>query len=209
MTHFSLYLLSQDGEFRDGVGGGFNERQERASATAVEIDEEGFDDFGRRVKKEQKAADRKAKEEAALKRLQEKYQYLNPEKAANIPLIPSGTSNNFKQKGIQPQYLSIVVPCINHVFGADDTGKSNENGNTSRQNLFKKNLKGNDARDHRDQRNINRDSRDRRTNQTQNNGKYNDHRSRDSRDRHNQTDRRKDDSRDRKDRLNRSRSRDR
>lgn len=102
MNHPLVILLSQDGEFRDGVGGGFNERQERASATAVEIDEEGFDDFGRRVKKERKAADRKAKEEAALKRLQEKYRYLNPENAANMPLIPSDTSNNFKQKGIQP-----------------------------------------------------------------------------------------------------------
>ena len=37
---------------RDGAGGGFNERQERASANAsVVVGEDGFDDFGRRIDK--------------------------------------------------------------------------------------------------------------------------------------------------------------
>ena len=70
--------LLQDGEQRDGLGGGFNERQERVAAATVEVDEEGFDDFGRRVKKETAVDDKKAKEEAALKRLQDKYKFLMP-----------------------------------------------------------------------------------------------------------------------------------
>jgi hypothetical protein len=41
----------------------------------VEIDDDGFDDFGRRVGKTNRA-DRQVKEEAALKRLQEKYKHL-------------------------------------------------------------------------------------------------------------------------------------
>ena len=37
---------------RDGAGGGFNERQERASAAAsLVVGEDGFDDFGRRIDK--------------------------------------------------------------------------------------------------------------------------------------------------------------
>jgi hypothetical protein len=66
-----------ENERRDGAAGGFNERQDRVSASAIEIDEEGFDDFGRRVKKSAKA-DKQAKEEAALKRMQDKYKHLLP-----------------------------------------------------------------------------------------------------------------------------------
>lgn len=43
----------------------------------MEIDEEGFDDFGRRVKKLSRT-DRRAKEEAALLRLSDKYRHLLP-----------------------------------------------------------------------------------------------------------------------------------
>ncbi len=78
MNSSPLNVIHQD-ERRDGAGGGFNERQHRASNTTVEVDEEGFDDFGRRIKKNAKA-DRQAKEEAALKRLQDKYKMLMPEK---------------------------------------------------------------------------------------------------------------------------------
>lgn len=63
-------LLVQD-EARDGLGGGFLERQERASAATVEVTEDGFDDFGR--KKAAKSADKAAKEAAALARLQASY----------------------------------------------------------------------------------------------------------------------------------------
>lgn len=45
---------------REGLGGGFNERQDRASVATVEVDEDGFDDFGR--KKIKARADQKAKE---------------------------------------------------------------------------------------------------------------------------------------------------
>jgi hypothetical protein len=58
------------------VGGGFNERQDRVSAASVEVDEDGFDDFGRRVKKGFK--DIRAKELAALARLKENYGFLLP-----------------------------------------------------------------------------------------------------------------------------------
>eukprot|EP01033_Poteriospumella_lacustris_P012065 gene12065-8620_t len=44
-------------EVRDGAGSGFFERQERASmVTGVEVDVDGFDDFGRRVKKATKVS---------------------------------------------------------------------------------------------------------------------------------------------------------
>lgn len=45
---------------REGYGGGFNERQDRASVATVEVDEDGYDDFGR--KKIKARADKKAKE---------------------------------------------------------------------------------------------------------------------------------------------------
>ena len=45
---------------REGHGGGFNERQDRASVATVEVDEDGYDDFGR--KKIKALADKKAKE---------------------------------------------------------------------------------------------------------------------------------------------------
>jgi hypothetical protein len=60
----NFILPSKDDERRDGAGGGFNERQERVSGTTVEVAEDGFDDFGRRVKGGK--VDRKAKEAAAL-----------------------------------------------------------------------------------------------------------------------------------------------
>ena len=73
---FSMYKSYQtENEIRDGAGGGFNERQNRVSAASVEVDEDGFDDFGRRVKKEKK--DRSAKEAAALARLQHNYGFLS------------------------------------------------------------------------------------------------------------------------------------
>ena len=53
-------VLTQE-EIRTGAGGGFNERQERAAATSIEVADDGYDDFGRRAK-EKKASDKKAKE---------------------------------------------------------------------------------------------------------------------------------------------------
>ena len=58
------------------------------AATNVEITEDGFDDFGRRAKG--RAEDKKAKEAAALARLQSNYGFLlNPE-----TLINSGGAGN-------------------------------------------------------------------------------------------------------------------
>eukprot|EP00903_Cladosiphon_okamuranus_P008485 g8152.t1 len=58
-------------EAREGLGGGFNERQDRASVATVEVDEDGYDDFGR--KKIKARADKKAKEDAALARLRKSF----------------------------------------------------------------------------------------------------------------------------------------
>lgn len=64
--------LAGSGEAREGLGGGFLERQERgAISQAVEVGEDGFDDFGRKKAKEK--VDRKAKEMAALARLKATY----------------------------------------------------------------------------------------------------------------------------------------
>jgi hypothetical protein len=65
LLHLTLpECTAQEDERRDGAGGGFNERQERVSLATVEVAEDGFDDFGRRVKGNR--VDRKAKEAAAL-----------------------------------------------------------------------------------------------------------------------------------------------
>ena len=58
----TLYSLSA--QAREGLGGGFNERQDRASVATVEVDEDGYDDFGR--KKIKARADKKAKEVGGL-----------------------------------------------------------------------------------------------------------------------------------------------
>ncbi|CAM9258575.1 unnamed protein product [Ascophyllum nodosum] len=63
-------IVSTD-EAREGHGGGFHERQDRASVGTVEVGEDGYDDFGR--KKIKARADKKAKEMAALARLQRSF----------------------------------------------------------------------------------------------------------------------------------------
>lgn len=88
---------------RDGAGSGFYERQDRASLTAGnEVAADGFDDFGRRVKSASQYAVsannthsesaptiatsvKETKEQAALRRLQEKYFLLNPDLAGDAP----------------------------------------------------------------------------------------------------------------------------
>lgn len=77
LNAFYLQFLSSqvgDNEVREGKAGGFDERQDRVSKAALEIDEEGYDDFGRRLSKSRN--DKRAKEEAALKRLQQSYGFL-------------------------------------------------------------------------------------------------------------------------------------
>jgi hypothetical protein len=58
-------------EVRDGIGGGFNERQERVAQSSVEVGEDGFDDFGRRV--QSRVRGNSDKEQAALARLKQSY----------------------------------------------------------------------------------------------------------------------------------------
>ena len=79
-----------DGEVRDGAGGGFNERQERVSDAKNEIDEDGFDDFGRRINS--RKVDKKAKEAAALARLKSAYGHLMDDGAALYATTDLGTN---------------------------------------------------------------------------------------------------------------------
>ncbi|TMW66381.1 hypothetical protein Poli38472_004146 [Pythium oligandrum] len=58
-------------EKRDGIGGGFNERQERVASAKKEVDEDGYDDFG--VKKKKVKASKAEREAAALARLKQSY----------------------------------------------------------------------------------------------------------------------------------------
>jgi hypothetical protein len=78
---------------RDGVGGGFNERQDRVAGLAVEVAEDGFDDFGRRAKA--RASDKAAKEAAALARLHQSYGFLlDPAATASGTAIPTITGHS-------------------------------------------------------------------------------------------------------------------
>ena len=87
---FWLLFVQSENEIRDGAGGGFNERQDRVSAASVEITEDGFDDYGRRVKG--RSSDKLAKEAAALARLQQNYGFLLDPKA----LIATGSASDKK-----------------------------------------------------------------------------------------------------------------
>ena len=55
-------------ESRDGRGGGFNERQGRASSKKVSVDDDGYDDFGRKISSNKQS--KAEKQAAALARLQ-------------------------------------------------------------------------------------------------------------------------------------------
>ena len=69
-----------------------NLAQDRASSSVIEVAEDGFDDFGRRIKKNK--VDKKAKEEAALARLNSSYAtVINPLAALEL-LRNSNASNN-------------------------------------------------------------------------------------------------------------------
>ncbi|DAZ97041.1 TPA: LOW QUALITY PROTEIN: hypothetical protein N0F65_012910 [Lagenidium giganteum] len=63
-------------EKRDGAGGGFNERQERAASAKTEVDEDGYDDFG--MKKKKVTASKTEREAAALARLRQSYSAICP-----------------------------------------------------------------------------------------------------------------------------------
>lgn len=58
-------------EKRDGVGGGFNERQQRVASAKTEVGDDGYDDFG--MKKKKVKASKAEREAAALARLQQSY----------------------------------------------------------------------------------------------------------------------------------------
>lgn len=138
------------------MGGGFNERQNRASTTVVEVDEEGFDDFGRRIKKNAKS-DRQAKEEAALKRLQEKYKLLMPGSstedvsATTSSNTISSTRDEFYEK--KPQFKDDVKT---------KTTNDGKRGDSRERQHYKDRRDSRDRQRNHDQKNHRRDSRDRR-----------------------------------------------
>ncbi|KAL0582669.1 hypothetical protein ABG067_007353 [Albugo candida] len=73
-------------ERRDGVAGGFNERQERVASAKAEIGEDGYDDFGMRKKKLN--ASKTQREVAALARLQQSYSAIyQPEDAPRASIL--------------------------------------------------------------------------------------------------------------------------
>mmetsp|Transcript_2544 Transcript_2544/g.4455 ORF Transcript_2544/g.4455 Transcript_2544/m.4455 type:complete len:350 (+) Transcript_2544:43-1092(+) len=166
--------LQTEDEVRDGAGGGFNERQGRMSAAAVEIDEEGFDDFGRRVKKSDRA-DKKAKEEAALRRMKEKYQYLNP----------TGSGGGYTGTGSSTSKDT-----------AEEIDKSNSNKPKERNPSSSSSSNAvSNTRDSRDKKQVDRDSNDMRRSTSMND------RERDSRHTHHRESTHRRDSRDRQDRF--------
>jgi len=68
-----------------------NLAQDRASSSVIEVAEDGFDDFGRRIKKNK--VDKKAKEEAALARLNSSYATVIDPLAA-LELLKNTNKNN-------------------------------------------------------------------------------------------------------------------
>ena len=132
------------------MGRGFNERQDRISAATVEIDEEGFDDFGRRVKKLSRT-DRRAKEEAALLRLSDKYRHLLPGSALlEGGVLSEDLSNRNDGAGI---LISVEKPSDYKADRNRDTSRDKEDNNRGRDRMDR-------SRDRVD-RGMDRDDRDR------------------------------------------------
>lgn len=114
------------------MGRGFNERQDRISAATVEIDEEGFDDFGRRVKKLSRT-DRRAKEEAALLRLSDKYRHLLPGSALlEGGVLSEDLSNRNDGAGI---LISVEKPSDYKADRNRDTSRDKEDNNRGRDRM--------------------------------------------------------------------------
>jgi len=141
------------------VGRGFNERQDRISAATVEIDEEGFDDFGRRVKKLSRT-DRRAKEEAALLRLSDKYRHLLPGSALlEGGVLSEDLSNRNDGAGI---LISVEKPSDYKADRNRDTSRDKEDNNRGRDRMDRSRDRVDRGRDRDDRdRGRDRDDRDR------------------------------------------------
>jgi hypothetical protein len=142
------------------VGRGFNERQDRISTATVEIDEEGFDDFGRRVKKLSRT-DRRAKEEAALLRLSDKYRHLLPGSVLlEGGVLSEDLSNRNDGAGI---LISVEKPSDYKADRNRDTSRDKEdNNNRGRDRMDRSRDRVDRGRDRDDRdRGRDRDDRDR------------------------------------------------
>lgn len=141
------------------MGRGFNERQDRISAATVEIDEEGFDDFGRRVKKLSRT-DRRAKEEAALLRLSDKYRHLLPGSALlEGGVLSEDLSNRNDGVGI---LISVEKPSDYKADRNRDTSRDKEDNNRGRDRMDRSRDRVDRGRDRDDRdRGRDRDDRDR------------------------------------------------
>ncbi len=116
----------------------------------MEVDEEGFDDFGRRVKKGQKS-DRQAKEEAALRRLNEKYKYL----------LPGGNAATFGQDSNTIEKEKSRIGENSRDIKASKDNQCPQGSNERRNNSRDRNQKpaGKDFRDNRSRKENSRDRR--------------------------------------------------
>jgi hypothetical protein len=113
-----VWVCSQDAP-REGLGGGFLEKQERASSAAAELTEDGYDDFGR--KRGAKPSDKSLKEAAALARLNAtfggRFGFLqNPRLSVDSLLAPPPPAGNPHKHLFHSAHVHICVsflsPCV-------------------------------------------------------------------------------------------------
>jgi hypothetical protein len=193
-------------EVRDGIGGGFNERQERVAQSSVEVGEDGFDDFGRRV--QSRVRGNSDKEQAALARLKQSYGLLFQGSSEDHDDKADGERNAERISG---QFDDAMMSGSNFNSNRrDDNGKNTDN--ESRSERRQDNKYADKERDRERDRERPRDSDKRRdsrdrydkedrrgNNKDGYNNRDNGDRERDRNDRRGQNDRPRDRSRDRRD----------
>jgi hypothetical protein len=189
-------------EVRDGIGGGFNERQERVAQSSVEVGEDGFDDFGRRV--QSRVRGNSDKEQAALARLKQSYGLLFQGSSEDPDDKADGERNAERISG---QFDDAMMSGSNFNSNRrDDNGKNTDNESRSERRQDNKYAYKERDRERPRDSDKRRDSRDRYdkedrrgNNKDGYNNRDNGDRERDRNDRRGQNDRPRDRSRDRRD----------
>jgi hypothetical protein len=189
-------------EVRDGIGGGFNERQERVAQSSVEVGEDGFDDFGRRV--QSRVRGNSDKEQAALARLKQSYGLLFQGSSEDHDDKADGERNAERISG---QFDDAMMSGSNFNSNRrDDNGKNTDNESRSERRQDNKYAYKERDRERPRDSDKRRDSRDRYdkedrrgNNKDGYNNRDNGDRERDRNDRRGQNDRPRDRSRDRRD----------
>ena len=146
-------------ESREGKAGGFNERQERISKSSLEVDPQGYDDFGR--KKQSTKASKQEKAEAALKRLQQNYGFLMSENKESTDTAGISTEQT-DEKDTKSSVIPAVIP--SNERNNRDAGEATQKEDRSRRSRSRERERERDKRDRisRDgDRSYRRDSRDR------------------------------------------------